>query len=270
MINAQNNARTETKTPKTFGPGNIKARIVSIGLQVPGFDQHLKPYYLVYNLEGIDQGPDFEGFLIDVNNPNGARYKGQVGQVKASYWPFKDGVNPKNTSQVFKRDDGIVTALLTLAKALGKEEQFHQLNANTIEQYVALASDLLSGDKYLAWCIGGKEYDNKQGYLNYDLYLPRGDNGNYVFESLGASPSKLQIFDQTKHIIKKSAPKAVGGFTPPPAGPPANFNNNAPVQNNGFAAPAPQQQGFGAQQNFNQGGNQFGGFSMPEDDDLPF
>ena len=261
MINAQNNAKPMGgNIPKTFGPGNIHARITGIFLQVPGFDQHLKPYYLVYNLEGPEQGDGFEGFLVDKNNPNGARHKGQVGQVKASYWPFKDGVNPKNTSQVFKRDDSIVTALLILAKALGKEEQYNQLGAPNIEQFVELASDLLSGDKFLAWCVGGKEYDNKQGYLNYDLFLPKGDNGRYVFEQLSASPSKLQTFDESKHIVKKAPAKQVNnfgpgqgaGFTPPPVGgapgfQQPNFNGNTPAPQ-GQQGHQPAQQQYGQQQ----------------------
>ena len=260
MINTQGVKLPEAKLPKTFGPGNIHARLTGIFLQKPGFDEHLKPYYLVYNLEGVDQGPEFEGFLIDKNNQNGARYKGQVGQIKASYWPYKDGVNPKNPSQVFKRDDSIVTALLMLAKVLGKEEHFHQLNAPTIEQYVALASDLLSGDKYLAWCVAGKEYDNKQGYLNYDLFLPRADNGRYAFETLSASPSKLQIFDQAKHIVKKAAAKQVNNFEPsqnfnaPPQGGQPNFNGNQPApQTTGYVSP---NAGYAGQQGQGYAGHQ--------------
>lgn len=217
----------------------------------PGFDKELSPYYLVYHLEGIDRGPEFEGFLIDPTNPLGSRYKGQIGRVKASFWPFKDGVNPKNPSQVFSRDNSILTSLAILAKTLGKTEALNKINADTIEEYVPLASDLLSGDKFLSWCIGGKEYDNKQGYTNYDLFLPRADQGKYIFEELSASPSKLQQFDETKHIIKKKAAGTVSNFDSN-----GTANNTADLGNNQSAY-------------LQQGSNN--DFDLPGmEDDLPF
>lgn len=238
---------TDSKLAKTFGPGNIKAKLVGIQLVEPGYDKESFPYHLVYQLEGVEQGPEFEGFLKDANNPQGERYKGQIGAVKASYWAFKDGVT--KTGNPVSRNNGILTALTILAKALGKNDALNQLEASTIEEYVAQASDLLKGDKFLNWCIAGKEYLNKKNYINYDMFLPRSENGRYPFEDMGASPSKVITFNEATHIIKLKTAPAVQNFGP--GGDNADLANSA-----------------GAVQNFEAPGAQAGG--KTDDFDLPF
>jgi hypothetical protein len=54
-------------------------------------------------------------------------------------------------------------------------------------------------------CIGGKEYLNKEGYTNYDLFLVRNQRGVYNMENnnVAEDQSKLIKFDSDLHIKKK-------------------------------------------------------------------
>ena len=71
----------------------------------------------------------------------------------------------------------------------------------------------------LRMCIGGKEYTNRNGYINYDLYLPRISKQGKPYESasVNSNTSKLLVFDQKTHIIvQKESPKldSFGDDTP--------------------------------------------------------
>jgi hypothetical protein len=210
MLNTEN-ISTESRLSKTILPGNVIAKINDITIEAPVYD--LTALHVILHLETVEQTGDFEGFLIDKDNPAGPRYKGQIGHVKASYFPYKDGVAPK-TGTIFNRDQSILKTLAILAKALGKSAELNAVSASVIEQYIPLAAKVLSGDKFLKWCVAGKEYDNKQGFTNYDLYLPKSELGKYAFEQLSASPSKVLTFNEGDHIKKKTAAAQVNSFAP--------------------------------------------------------
>ena len=201
----------DTNVPKTFGPGNITASITRIEL-APGPAYKPGSYQVNIHLEGPDMGNSFEGFYKDAVNKTGERYKGQVGKVRMSEYPFADGITKKGTP--VNRDESIMRGLQNLARVVGKEKELNDIEVPTIEELVAFASELLSGSKPVNWCIGGKEYTNKDGYLNYDLFLPATKGLGYAYEAVGATPSKLLTFDPATHIVKKKDPEAVIEFEP--------------------------------------------------------
>ena len=159
------------KTPKTLRPGNAIAKVLGISLQ----PQKSNPdaYFLVLNLEGEDQGPEFEGFLYDSDKPELGRAKGQVGRVKFSQYSYKDMTT--KSGYVMKRDNQIVRDILSVAIALGVREQLDQIEEQTIERFVDKASKILNNGKYLYWCIGGSAYMKDNGNKDYTLYLPKYD-----------------------------------------------------------------------------------------------
>jgi hypothetical protein len=216
MLSTKNIA--EGKTPKTFNPGNHKAKINSIVLS-QGYN--LGSYNVQLNVEGKDLGPDFEGFLTDAQDPTSPRYKGMIGRVRLSQYAYQDGVTP--TGVKVNRDTNILSALKRLAIAQGKGKELDAINANTIEEFVEKANTVLCNNGiFLNFCFGGKEYESK-GYKNYDLFIPNAKNGTYGFEAVDAAPSRLTTFDPAVHIIAQKT-KTVDSFEPQSA--PASMDSD--------------------------------------------
>lgn len=193
---------------KTLSPGNHVVRLYDIQLE-PGY----KPESLQLNLHvvGPDMGPDFDGFLVDKNNPNGAKFAGQVGRVKHGYYAFEDGVT--KTGKAVNRDQSILQAIDRLATALGVREKVSEINANTIEQFVAQAKPHLCNGSLLEMCIAGKEYTNKGGYKDFGLFMPYAKDKKYPYGTAGAANSVI-TFDPNNHIVKEKAAQSVESFEP--------------------------------------------------------
>lgn len=183
---------------KTLTVGNNKCKINGISLE----EFALKPgsYHVILHLEGPEI-PDFEGFLINKDDPSMGSYKGQVAKVKADFWAFSDATTKGGTE--ISRDIEILKFYKKLAKALGIEKW---LAANddkheTIEAYTtALNNDQPFAGKFIEYCIAGKEYKNKGGYTAYDLYLPKFTKGGAPF---AAKEGDVIMFNETEHIIKQ-------------------------------------------------------------------
>lgn len=182
---------------KTFGPGNQELKINSIEL-VKGFDEN--SYRIILHMEGIDLGEGFEGFYKD-NEAKTDRYLGQVGRVKLSQYDFKNGTT--RTGIVIDRDQSILRSLQNLAKVTGVEEELAAVKADTMIEYIPLASEVFKNSRYANFCIAGQEFTNKAGYTQYNLFLPNSKNGKYAFTALLEDDSKLLEFDPKVHIISQ-------------------------------------------------------------------
>ena len=99
-------------TPKVIQPGNVTCKINSITLDKVPYKEGA--YNLNIHLETEDMGSDFEGFLVDKDNPDGPRYKGQIGKVRFSEWPYSDG-ETKSGIKV-SRDIEIVKAISNICR----------------------------------------------------------------------------------------------------------------------------------------------------------
>jgi hypothetical protein len=206
MISTKNIAGESagSSVPKTLQPGNHLAKITSIKLEASRFDANA--YNIMLGLEGPDMGSDFEGFWIDKDNQSLGRHKGQVGRVRLSEYAYQDGTTKSGIK--VSRDYDILRAVQNLCKAtdnlawFDKQDNQHE----TIESLVeAFGNDAPFKDTPINWCIGGKEYQNKEGYTNYDLYVVRPVKGGYSYESASVEPdkSKLTVFNESLHIKKK-------------------------------------------------------------------
>jgi hypothetical protein len=202
----------EGGVPKTLSPGKHKVTINSIKLG-QGYGEGSYNVYL--NVEGPDLGPDFEGFFIDANAKSGPRYAGQVGRVRLSPFPYKDGVT--KTGIVINRDQSILKGLKSLSKAVGLSDELDAIEADTIEEFVEKANDIFVKAKPFNIICGGRAWDNK-GYTQYDLFVPNSKDGKYGFESADVDPkdSKLMIFDPSTHIQQPKAAETVQNFEPQP------------------------------------------------------
>jgi len=197
----------QANVSKTLNPGNQVVKINSVEL-AKGYQEG--SYQVNLNMEGEDLGDDFEGFFIDNVSKSGDRYKGQVGRVRMSQYAYNNATT--NSGVKIDRDQSILRGLQNLAKVSGVLSQLDAIEADTIEEYIPLASEVLAGGEYFKACIGGKEYLNKGGYTQHDLFLPGSKGGQYAFTAIDEDDSKLMQFDASKHIIKPTPAASVDGF----------------------------------------------------------
>jgi hypothetical protein len=213
MISTKNiGGEQSSSTPKTLQPGNNACKILGLKLEPTRFDP--KAFNVMLSLEGNDLGSDFEGFFINKDDESLGRHKGQVGRVRLSEYAYQDGTTKSGIK--VNRDYEILRALQNLCKVTGCTDWFEKQDNqhDTIESFVnQFDSDLPCTDKFVNFCIGGKEYQNKQGYTNFDLYVVKPARGQYGYESADVAPenSKLMKFDSALHI-KKSKSDTVTSF----------------------------------------------------------
>ena len=193
--------------PKTITPGNHVLKINSIELEEFKFIDgayHLMMHVETAPIEG------FEGFMIDKDDESKGRYQGQIGRVKASQYAFADGET--KTGIKIQRDRSILIFLRTLAHTLQIDSWFVEQDGKheTIEDFVKEFNKTADfREKYLEFCIAGKEYEGKTGYTNYDMWLPKAEGKKYAF---GAEKDDTVIaYNEAKHL-KKLEVKEVKSF----------------------------------------------------------
>jgi hypothetical protein len=187
-----------TGMAKTIAPGNHTLKINSIQLDEYSFIPGAK--HLIMNVETTPiEG--FEGFLIDKEDSSKGNYQGQIGRVKASQYAFADGET--KTGIKIQRDRSIMIFLQNLCKTLGINDWFvaqdnkHDTIDDLINEFNKTAP---FQDIYLEFCVSGKEYMNKAGYTNYDLFLPKSDRNKYAYGE--AETGKVLVFNESLHLVK--------------------------------------------------------------------
>ena len=198
-------------TSKIIQPGNVTCKINSITLDPVSYKEGA--YHLVLHLETEPiTEEDFDGFLVDKDDPTGPKYEGQVARIKTSEWAYSDGTT--KTGIKISRDTEIVKVIENICKQTDSSKwlEEHDNVFNTIEELVsAYNSDGLFKNKYLQFCIGAREYVNKAGYNSYDMHLVRLERGQLSFQSVDATSIKVPTFDPEKHI-KKAKSESVDSF----------------------------------------------------------
>jgi hypothetical protein len=189
--------------PKTITPGNHKLKLNSL----VGEDFKFIPggISLVLNVE-TEPLEGFEGFMLDKENPDAGNYKGQIGRVKSGQYAFADGVT-KSGVQI-SRDNSILVFIKSLCTTLDIVDWFDAQDNkhNTIEEFItAFDKTAPYQDKYLDFCIAGKEYEGKTGYTNYDLYLPKSSRDGFAYAKLGSG--KQLLYSEALHLKKLEAKK---------------------------------------------------------------
>lgn len=219
---------------KTIEPGNVTAKINQIRLEPFTFIEN--SYHVILELE-TEEIPGFEGFAINKDDPNGPKYKGQVGRVKTNQYAYVDGVT-KTGREIF-RDTEILRSIKTICEAADILTWFNDQDEKheTIESFVnALNNEKPFRDVMINFCIGGKEYQSREGYTRYDLFLPRTGKGQVAMErnDVEDGSSRLMTFDANTHITRKAGAKQVSSFSGNQAS-----DDSAPFDSgNSFGAPA--------------------------------
>ena len=192
---------------KTINPGNHVLKINNVELEEFKFIDNA--YHLILHVETAPiEG--FEGFLIDKDDESKGRYAGQIGRVKASQYAFADGETKSGIK--IQRDRSILIFLRTLAHTIELDSWFLEQDGQheTIEDFVKAFNKTADfRNKWLEFCIAGKEYESKTGYTNYDMWLPKAEGKKYAF---GEVEGGVVIpYDETKHL-KKLEVKEVKSF----------------------------------------------------------
>lgn len=192
---------------KTIAPGNHTLKINSIELEDFRFIEGAKHLILHVETEPIE---DFEGFMIDKDDESKGRYEGQIGRIKASQYAFADGETKSGIK--IQRDRSVMIFLQNLCNTLGINDWFREQDGKheTIEDFVnAFSKNADYKNKFLEFCVAGKEYESKSGYTNYDMWLPKSENKKYAMAEVEAG--KVMTYDEAKHL-KKLEVKDVKSF----------------------------------------------------------
>ena len=194
---------------KVIQPGNHSFTISKVTLEKVPYKEGA--YNMCFHIEGEDLGDDFEGFYIDKDQPDLGRYKGQIGKVRTAEWPYADGETKSGIK--ISRDMEILKAIRNLCVEadavawLEAQDNEHDTIESLVDQ---LNSDKPFKGKTFYGCIAGREYMNKAGYINYDLYLPKVDKGQSSYKN-AETPDKVPTFNDEKHL-KKAKTESVESF----------------------------------------------------------
>jgi len=201
---------------KVITPGNVVAKLLDIKLEAPPYDSNALTVVLMLETEQVED-PSFTGLLIDKNNPELGNYLGQVARVQNSPYSYSDYTSSKD-GKVSPKEDQIFNWLWNFAKELGVSEQLvaDNVEGETIVDYLdAVKKYLVSPTRLINFCIGGAEYENKEGYTQHRLYLLKNEKNNKSFAKYaeGEEPRNLITFNPDLHIRKKKVAEKVESFT---------------------------------------------------------
>tara|TARA_R110001632_G_scaffold108363_2_gene218257 strand:+ start:688 stop:1377 length:690 start_codon:yes stop_codon:yes gene_type:complete len=195
--------------PKTISPGNHELKINNLKLEEFKFINGA--YHIMLDVE-TKPIEGFDGFFRNKDDESKGRYEGQIGRLKASQYAFADGQTKSGVK--IQRDRSILIFLQNLSNALGVNDWFLEQDGSheTIEAFVKAFNESASyKDKFLEFCVGGKEYMSKSGYVNFDLHLPKAQNGKYAFGEIECGKTLIYDENNTNHL-KKLAVKEVDSF----------------------------------------------------------
>jgi len=211
MLSTKDMSAGSGKTRPVINVGNQKLKINSITFDQTPYDK--EAYNVVLHVESEPVGNGFEGFLLDPSDASGPRYKGQVGRIRLSPFPYKDTTLP--SGREISRDTEVLKAMIFLSEALDKRDELDNIEADTVEEFMKSANSMLSGDTYINACVGGREWENREGYVNYDLFLPRNSKDGISLESLNVENSKLYEFSKKDHVKElKAKAQTTSSFEP--------------------------------------------------------
>ena len=123
MLNTKDMSVGSGKTKPVISAGNHVVRINSVSFDQTPYDA--EAYNILLNVETKPVGGEFEGFLLNVNEPNGPRYQGQVGRVRFSPYPYKDATLP--SGREISRDNEVMKGMVYLSEVLGKRDELDKV-----------------------------------------------------------------------------------------------------------------------------------------------
>jgi len=196
MLSTKDMATGSGKVRPIMNAGNNLVKINSITMDQTPWDK--EAFNITLHVETEDQGSDFDGFLIDRNNESAGRYKGQIARVRVSPFPYKDTTLPSGREISMEKE--ILKTMIFVSEVLGKRKELDSVEATTIEQFMESCNGLFSGSDYVNVCLASRQWENKEGYTQDDLYLPKLSREGVPMEAVGTEPSRLLVFNKATHV----------------------------------------------------------------------
>jgi hypothetical protein len=181
--------------PKSLQPGVVYAHIHSA--QVRSSVKTGKKA-----LELILEGPElenFEGWSIDRNDENSAKFTGQSGRVMATSW-----TDQHEETNVMKNE--LMYKITIIAEQLGVRDSLNKISAATLEEWIEKAVNLMKNQEAYFFLKGTEEEYNGKTIIK--LSLPK-------YKFCHVDESKLEKFDKSNQYHYKALQnKVVAGFEP--------------------------------------------------------
>ena len=132
MLSTSGMSAGSGKEKPVIGPGNQVVKINSITFDVTPYAADA--FNIMLHVESEPIEGEFQGFLVDPNNPNSPRYAGQVGRVRFSQYAYKDAILPNGNE--ISRDTEVMKAMIFLSEQIGKRTELDAIQASTIEEFM--------------------------------------------------------------------------------------------------------------------------------------
>ena len=211
MLNTKDMSAGSGRPKPVMGPGNQVVRINSVTFDKTPYDS--EAYNIMLHVETKPVEGEFEGFYRDMNDQSKGRYEGQVGRVRMSPYPYKDAT--LQSGREVNRDQEVLKSMIFLSEQLNKRDELDSIEADTIDDFMNQAAKVFANSDFFNACIGSREWESKEGYINDDLYLPRVSKDGVPVEVIDAENSRLMTFNTDTHVrklVKKEEPKADNQF----------------------------------------------------------
>ena len=211
MLNTKDMSAGSGRPKPVMGPGNQVVRINSITFDKTPYDS--EAYNIMLHVETEPVKGEFEGFYRDMNDQSKGRYEGQVGRIRMAPYPYKDAT--LQSGREVSRDNEVLKSMIFLSEQLNKRDALDAIEASTIEDFMIKCEDVFKNTEFFNACIGSREWESKEGYINDDLYLPRVSKDGVPVEVIDAENSRLMTFNTDTHVrklVKKEEPKADNQF----------------------------------------------------------
>lgn len=223
MLNTKGLQAGSGKARPVLGPGNNEIKINRISYDVTPYDR--EAHNIMLHIEGRPQGSDFEGFLRDQSNESLGRYEGQVARVRMTPFPYKDATLP--SGREINKDQEVLKSMIFLGEVLNMRDDLDSIEAETIEDFMNQCNTLFTngekGSSYVNSCLASREWENKEGYINNDLYIPRISKDGVGLEKLEIENSRLVKFDASVHIRPVAKKEENNSFEPKTNGSTGDF-----------------------------------------------
>jgi hypothetical protein len=187
--------KTGGGSSKSFQPGVVYAHIFAGQVRT---SKNGDKKSLELTLEGPAL-PDFEGWSIDKNDPDGPKFQGLSARVTATIWTDQHAETNAMKNEIMYK-------IIVIAQELGLRDAVDNISAVSLEDWVNQAIDILKGND-MYFFLNGKE-EEYNGKTIVKLSFPR-----YKFCSV--DETKLDKFDKNnKYHYRALETKAVASFEP--------------------------------------------------------
>lgn len=182
-------------TSKSFQPGVVYAHIFAGQVRT---SKNGDKKSLELTLEGPAL-PDFEGWSIDKNDPDGPKFQGLSSRVTATIWTDQHAETNAMKNEIMYK-------IIVIAQELGLRDAVDNISAVSLEDWVNQAIAILKGND-MYFFLNGKE-EEYNGKTIVKLSFPR-----YKFCSV--DESKLDTYDKNnKYHFRALETKPVVSFEP--------------------------------------------------------